>query len=106
VLLQIILYVAALWCGACDLHALQTVEQSFYLPFLNDNLVFNIYQPNVFKELAHLVGGQGLGKAVSDYIISNVPNGLAGHTGWRDTFAKPLPKPPLFWRKTAHFSPV
>jgi hypothetical protein len=68
--LRIILYVAASWCGACNLHALQTVEQSFYLSFLNDNLVFNIYQPNVFKELAHLVSGQGLSKAVGDYIIS------------------------------------
>jgi hypothetical protein len=39
------------------------------LSFLNDNLVLDIYQPNVFKELAHLVGGQGLGKAVGDHIV-------------------------------------
>jgi hypothetical protein len=39
------------------------------LSFLNDNLIPDVYQPNVFEELAHLVGRQGLSKAVSDYIV-------------------------------------
>jgi len=33
------------------------------------NLTLDVYQSDVFEELAHLVGGQGLGEAVGDHII-------------------------------------
>jgi len=51
----VVLIIVAPWYSACNLHALYPTKQTFNLSFLNNNLIPNIYQTNVFKELAHLV---------------------------------------------------